>query len=175
MRDKRATKRLCYFYNIFDIACKIANRVRRQLLVACILLILPKLYGWRLTLRNEVYDNFIVIRWARARRASTIRPFRDARRGATRHLRAVVECVGKWEGCRTLWTAGRRSLWAWVTMVTLVTDRRPILEPKVQGGNPNAKRSAKYCIWLYNWFYIPDCYAYATLLLLLTELRSNLI
>lgn len=63
-----------------------------SLLVDCILLILPKLYGWRLTLRNEVCDNFIVIRWARARRASTDAASRmrgAARRGICGRLSSV--------------------------------------------------------------------------------------
>lgn len=40
-------------------------------------------------------------------------------------------------------------------MVTMVTDRRPILEPESARGSPNAKRSAEYRIWLYNRFYTP--------------------
>lgn len=60
---------------------------------------------------------------------------------------AVFECVGKWEGCRTSGPPARRSLWAWVTMVT---NRPPIR--KYQGESLNTKRSSKYRIWLYNRF-----------------------
>lgn len=126
------------------------------LLLACIPLILPKLYGRRLTLRNEVCDNFIVIRWAWG-----FLPMR--RQGCSaRRLRAVVECVGKWEGCRTLWTAGRRSLWAWVTMVTMVTGRS--WSRKCEGESRRETVTQVSRAFDFTTDSIPpDCYAYAIL------------
>lgn len=110
----------------------------------------------RSTLRNEVCDNFIVIRWARPRGEEWC-----TRCSMWRAVCCVAGLCGRFssvsvseKGAPGHWPARRRSLWSWVAMVT---NGPPI--PKMRRGKP-PKRNGRPSIARLTLEPITPLYAY---------------